>query len=165
MVNPYKDEYPTREPSKLESRNSERKTPESSGRRSRSWSKYALDPRDDVTTTMMAKNELTAEIDSKSNTLLSAKSSDLLEKQSVLKTTLEPAVSEVKKEKPMTLMERMQAAINEEAQKEEEEKKKQEEAIKQQQGRLSDTNTDRLQKSLDNQNFHVFTLNFSRNAL
>ena len=62
---------------------------------------------------MMAKNELTAEIDSKSNTLLSAKSSDLLQNQSILKSTLEPAVSEVKKEKPMTLMERMQAAINE----------------------------------------------------
>ena len=55
--------------------------------------------------------------------------------------------------------------LNVEAQKKEEEKKQQEEAIKQQQGRLSDTNTDRLKKSLDNQNSRVFTSNFSRNAL
>ena len=55
--------------------------------------------------------------------------------------------------------------LNVEAQKKEEEKKQQEEAIKQQQGRLSDTNTGRLRKSLDNQNFRVFTRNFSRNAL
>ena len=55
--------------------------------------------------------------------------------------------------------------LNPEAQKKEEEKKQQEEAIKQQQGRLSDTNTGRLRKSLDNQNFRVFTQNFSRNAL
>ena len=113
-------------PSNAISRNSDlRKTPESSGRRSKSWSKYATEPLDDVTSTMMARNELNEEIDSKSSTLLNLKP---------LATPPPP----VEEPKPMSLMDRMAAAINEEAKKEEEVKKLEEAKVKQEQGRLSD---------------------------
>ena len=80
-----------------------------------------MDPLDDVTSTMMARNELNEEIDSKSSTLLN-----------------KPPTPKLEEPKPMTLMERMAAAINEEAKKEEEVKKLEEAKVKQEQGRLSD---------------------------